>query len=103
MTDRKRSGWAPRTARLGFAALATATVLSPALGDAYSDAFYLLGETGGVTTPTRPGFWDLAVDAAPINGIGSQEAANRIVGPIPASPGFIAVRSLWVNWASSRR
>jgi hypothetical protein len=120
ITDRKRSGWARQAARLGSAALATATLLSPALageilyaplndasgvltsglysGDVWvtvsglgqalanidSDAFYLRGETGGVTTPTRPGFWDLAVDAAPINGSGLQEASNRILGPVPA-------------------
>jgi hypothetical protein len=55
-----------------------------ALANIDSDAFYLRQETGGVTMPTRPGFWDLAVDGAPINGGGGQEASNRIVGPIPA-------------------
>ncbi len=62
----------------------TVSGLGQALGDVYSDAFYLRQETGGVTTPTRTDYWDLAVDAAPINGSGSQEASNRIVGSIPA-------------------
>ena len=55
-----------------------------ALGNTDSDAFYVRFENGGVTTPTQTGFWDLAVDTAPINGSGSQEAANRIVGSIPS-------------------
>ncbi len=62
----------------------TVSGLGQALADVYSDAFYLRQETGGVTTPNRTDYRDLAVDAAPINGSGSQEASNRIVGPIPA-------------------
>ena len=62
----------------------TVSGLGQALANIDSDAFYLRQETGGVTAPTRIGFWDLAIDASPINGSGSQEASNRIVGPVPA-------------------
>jgi len=62
----------------------TVSGLGQALGDAYSDAFYTRLVTSGVTTPTRLGFWDLAVDSSPINGSGSQEASNKIVGTVPA-------------------
>jgi len=56
-----------------------------ALGSDYSDAFYVLPGPGtGYSSPTRIGYWDLAVGASPINGSGSQEASNSIVGPVPA-------------------
>jgi hypothetical protein len=62
----------------------TVSGMGQALADIYSDAFYLRQDSGGVTTPTRIGFWDLAVAPSPIIGNGSQEASNRIVGAIPA-------------------
>jgi len=62
----------------------TVSGMGQALGDIYSDAFYVRQEVGGVVTPSRDSYWDLAADASPINGSGSQEASNRIVGPLPA-------------------